>query len=137
MIRRLGHVGIVVENMAESLSRYEKLFNLKPTGVVDALGGKVRVAFVPVGDGEIELLQPIDQDVPLMEYLRTHGTGIHHISLTTDDIDADVSRLSKEGVVFDRDKPTMGAHGTRIIFTVPQSTGGIAIELMEQSPSKS
>jgi methylmalonyl-CoA/ethylmalonyl-CoA epimerase len=133
MIRRLGHVGIVVENIEESLKQYEKLFNLKPTAVVDASGGKVRVAFVPVGDGEIELLQPIDQNVPMMEYLHTHGTGIHHISLTTDDIDADVSRLREEGVVFDRDKPTIGAHGTRIIFTVPQTTDGIAIELMEQT----
>ena len=137
MIRRLGHVGIVVENIEESLKKYERLFNLKPAAVVDALGGKMRVAFVPVGDGEIELLQPIDQNVPMMEYLRTHGTGIHHISLTTDDIEADVSRLRKEGVVFDRDKPTIGAHGTRIIFTVPQSTDSIPIELMEQSISKS
>ena len=72
------------------MRKYERLFNLKPTIVVDALGGKVRVAFVPVGDAEIELLQPIDQNVPLTEYLRTHRTGIHHISLTTDDIEADV-----------------------------------------------
>ena len=137
LIKRLGHVGIVVENIDESLRQYERLFNLKPTVVADALGGKVRVAFVPVGDGEIELLQPIGQNGPLMEYLRTRGTGIHHISLTTDDIEADVNRLRKEGVVFDRDKPTIGAHGTRMIFTVPQSTDNVAIELMEQSTSKS
>jgi len=136
VIRRLSHVGIVVENIEESLRKYERLFNLKPTAVVDALDGKIRVAFVPVGDGEIELLQPIDQNAPMMEYLRTHGTGIHHISLTTDDIEADVSRLRKEGVVFDRDKPTIGAHGTRIIFTVSQSTDSIPIELMVQSTPK-
>jgi methylmalonyl-CoA epimerase len=137
MIRRLSHVGIVVENLEESLKQYERLFNLKPTAVVDALGGKVKVAFVPVGDGEIELLQPIDQNVPLMEYLRKHGSGIHHISLSTDSIDAEVDRLRNEGVVFDRDKPTIGAHGTKIIFTVPQSTNGVPIELMEESKHKS
>ena len=137
MIRRLSHVGIVVENLEESLKQYERLFNLKPTAVVDALGGKVKVAFVPVGDGEIELLQPIDQNVPLMEYLRKHGSGIHHISLSTDSIDAEVDRLRNEGVVFDRDKPTVGAHGTKIIFTVPQSTNGVPIELMEESKHKS
>jgi len=136
MIRRLGHVGIVVEDIEKSLSQYEKLFNLKPTAVVNALGGKVRAAFVPAGDGEIELLQPLDETVPLMQYLRTHGTGIHHISLTTDDIDSEVNRLRKEGVVFDRETPTVGAHGTRIIFTVPKSTDNIAIELMEEAPPK-
>ena len=133
MIKRLSHVGIVVENLEKSLGQYQALFNLKPTAVVDALGGKVRAAFVPVGDGEIELLQPLDENVPLMQYLRKHGTGIHHISLTTDDIDAEVSRLRNEGVIFDRETPTVGAHGTRIIFTVPKSTGNIAIELMEEA----
>jgi len=125
-------VGVVVENMEQSLGEYARLFGLKPTAVVDALGGKVRAAFLPVGDGEIELLQPIAENVPLMQFLKSHGKGIHHISLTTDDIDADVARLRKLGVLFDREKPTVGAHGTRIIFTLPQSSDSIAIELMEQ-----
>ena len=133
MIKRLSHVGIVVENIEKSLSQYEKLFNLKPAALVDAVGGKVKAAFVPVGDGEIELLEPRDENVPLMHFLRTYGAGIHHISLITDDIDAEVSRLRKEGVVFDREAPTVGAHGTRIIFTVPKSTDNIAIELMEEA----
>jgi len=136
MIKRLGHVGVVVENMEQSLREYARLFGLKPTAVVDALEGKVRAAFLPVGDGEIELLQPIAENVPLMQFLKSHGKGIHHISLTTDDIDADVARLRKLGVLFDREKPTVGAHGTRIIFTVPQSTDNIAIELMEQPGPK-
>jgi methylmalonyl-CoA/ethylmalonyl-CoA epimerase len=72
-----------------------------------------------------------------MEYLLKHGSGIHHISLATDSIEAEVDRLRKEGVVFDRDRPTIGAHGTKIIFTVPQSTNGIPIELMEESKHKS
>ena len=125
-------MGVVVENMEQSLGEYARLFGLKPTAVVDALGGKVRAAFLPVGDGEIELLQPIAENVPLMQFLKSHGKGIHHISLTTDDIDADVARLRKLGVLFDREKPTVGAHGTRIIFTLPQSSDSIAIELMEQ-----
>ena len=125
-------MGVVVENMEQSLREYARLFGLKPTAVVDALGGKVRAAFLPVGDGEIELLQPIAENVPLMQFLKSHGKGIHHISLTTDDIDADVARLRKLGVLFDREKPTVGAHGTRIIFTLPQSSDSIAIELMEQ-----
>jgi len=132
MIKRLGHVGVVVEDLEQSLGEYARLFDLKPTAVVNALGGKVRAAFLPVGDGEIELLQPIDENVPLMEFLKSHGKGIHHISLTTDDIDADVARLRKLGVLFDREKPTIGAHGTRIIFSVPQSTDSVAIELMEE-----
>ncbi len=134
MIKRVSHVGVVVGNLDESLKLYERVFQLKPRAIVDASGGKVKAAFVPVGDGEVELLQPIDPSAPLMDYLRNHGSGIHHISLATDDIDSDVERMRNEGVVFDREKPTLGAHGTRIIFTAPESTGGIPIELIEERP---
>jgi len=131
MIRRINHVGIVVDDLEESLKVYDRVFNLKPRARVDALDGRVKAAFVPVGDDEIELLQPIDPALPIGEFLSKHGMGIHHISLATDDIDSDVDRLRKNGVVFDREKPTVGAHGTRIIFTDPKSTGGIPIELIE------
>jgi methylmalonyl-CoA/ethylmalonyl-CoA epimerase len=132
MITRISHVGIVVGDLENSLRLYEKLFHLKPSAVVDALNGKVRAAFVPIGAGEIELLQPIDPGLALSEFVRDRGPVIHHISLATDDIESEVDRLRKEGVVFDREKPTVGAHGTRIIFTVPKSTDGVAIELMEE-----
>jgi methylmalonyl-CoA epimerase len=137
MIRRISHVGIVVADLESSLRLYERLFHLEPSAKVDALGGKVRAAFIPIGDSEIELLQPLDPELPLGEHLRSRGPGIHHISLATDDIESEVERLKKEGVAFDREKPTIGAHGIKIIFTVPESTDGIAIELMENSvPSK-
>jgi methylmalonyl-CoA epimerase len=132
MIRRISHVGVVVEDLMETLNVYERVLHLKPRAIVDALDGKVRAAFVPVGDDEIELLQPIAPNVPLMQYLRKHGSAIHHISLATDDIESDVERMRKDGVVFDRERPTVGAHGTRIIFTDPKSTSGIPIELIEE-----
>jgi methylmalonyl-CoA epimerase len=133
MIRRINHVGVVVDDLEKILELYDTVFNLKPRARADAQGGKVRVAFVPVGGDEIEFLQPIDLTLPIGEYLTKHGCGIHHISLGTDDIDSDVERMRKNGVVFDREKPTVGAHGTRIIFTDPRSTGGIPIELIEEA----
>jgi len=125
----------VVADLENSLRLYEKLFHLRPSAIVDALGGKVKAAFVPIGAGEIELLQPLDPNLALSQFFRDRGPGIHHISLATDDIESEVDRLRKEGVIFDREKPTVGAHGTKIIFTVPTSTDGVAIELMEERPA--
>ncbi len=136
MIKRMSHVGVVVEDLQETLRVYEKVLHLKPRAIVDAAEGKVKAAFVPIGDDEIELLQPIDPNIPLMQYLRRQGSGIHHISLATDDIEGDVERMKRDGVTFDREKPTVGAHGTRIIFTDPKSTGGIPIELLEEPSGK-
>jgi len=132
MIKRISHVGVVVKDLDDTLNLYEKVFGLKPSVVKDAMGGKARIAFVPVGDGEIELLQPRDPEIALSTFLQAHGQGIHHISLSTNDIDSDVDRMKGEGVAFADEKPKVGAHGVRIIFTKPETTGGIAFELCEQ-----
>jgi len=132
MIKRISHVGFVVRDLDETLKLYERVFGLKPSVVKDAMDGKVRIAFVPVGDGEIELIQPLDPTIPLGRFLQTHGQGIHHISLTTDDIDSDVNRMRSEGVTFDALKPRVGAHGVRIIFTTPETTGAVPFELCEE-----
>ena len=132
MFNRINHVGVVVRDLNETLELFDKLFQLKPAVVKDAMEGKLKVAFVPVGYDEIELLQPLDPDTQLGEALRKSGQGIHHLALSTDNIDADVERLKKKGVVFDQEKPRIGAHGVKIILTRPETTGGIIVELCEE-----
>ncbi len=132
MIKRVSHVGVVVSNLDETLKLYERVFGLKPTVVKEAMEGKVRIAFVPVGDGEIELIQPVDPSVPQSKFLQTHGPGLHHVSLSTDDMDADLEKMRKDGVAFAAEKPNVGAHGVRIIFTKPETTGAVAFELCEE-----
>ncbi|HKM75954.1 MAG TPA: VOC family protein [Candidatus Bathyarchaeia archaeon] len=138
MFNRINHVGVVVRDLNETLELFDKLFQLKPAVVKDAMEGKLKVAFVPVGNDEIELLQPLDPEIPLGEALRKSGQGIHHLALSTDNIDADVERLKKKGVLFDQEKPRIGAHGVKIILTRPETTGGITVELCEEkSPNLS
>jgi methylmalonyl-CoA epimerase len=132
MIRRLNHVGIIVNNLDDTLKIYERLFGLKPAVVKSAMEGKARVAFVPVGDGEVELIQPLDPSLPQSNFLQTRGQGIHHISLSTDDIDSEVDRMRKEGVAFAAEVPRIGAHGVKIIFTKPETTDSITVELCEE-----
>ena len=133
MIKRLNHVGVIVHDLDGTLRIYEKIFGLKPTTVKTAMEGKARVAFVPVGDGEIELIQPLDPNLPQSKFLQTRGQGIHHISLSTDDIESEVARMKKEGVAFAAEAPRIGAHGVKIIFTKPETTDSITVELCEES----
>lgn len=93
MIKRVSHLGTVVGNLDETLRLYERAFDLKLSVVKDMMEGKARIAFVPVGDGEIELVQPVDPSVPLGRFLRAHGQGIHHVSLATDNIQSDVNAM--------------------------------------------
>ena len=136
MIKGINHVGVIVKDLDQSLKQYDKLLKLRATTVMEGLNGKVRVAFVHVGDDEIELIQPLDLETPLGKFLQTHGPGIHHISLTTDNIDGEVDRMRKEGVVFDQQEPRVGVHGVRIIFTKPETTDQLTVELCEELRDK-
>lgn len=132
MIKRLNHVGIIVNNLDDTLKIYERTFNLKPSSVKTAMEGKARFAFVPVGDAEIELIQPLDPNLPQSKFLQTRGQGIHHISLTTDNIESEIDRMRKEGVTFTAEQAHIGAHGTKIIFTKSETTDNIIVELIEE-----
>jgi len=136
MINRVHHVGIVVSDLDRALEVYRRIFDVKPSEVKQVIRGKLRVAFIPVGNGEIELIQPLGTESVLGKYLRTHGEGIHHFSLATDDIESDVKRLRERGALFMEDCPTIGAHGVPIIFTRPETTGGVSIELLEQKEAR-
>jgi len=133
MIKRLNHVGVIVHNLDDTLKIYERIFGLRPTTVKTAMEGKARVAFVPVGDGEIELIQPLDPNMPQSKFLQTRGQGIHHISLSTDNIESEVDKMRKEGVACAAEQPKIGAHGVKIIFTKPETTDSITVELCEEA----
>jgi methylmalonyl-CoA/ethylmalonyl-CoA epimerase len=133
MIKRINHVGVIVNNLDETLRVYDKIFGLKPSTVKSAMEGKLRVAFVPVGDGEIELIQPLDPKLPQSEFLQKRGQGIHHLSLSTDNIESEVERMRRHGVAFTAEEPKIGAHGVKIIFTKPDTTDNITVELCEES----
>ena len=92
----------------------------------------MKVAFIPVGDGEIELLQPKEPDSSLYKFLIKKGQGIHHISLSTRDIKSTIDEMKKKKVKFAEKTPKIGSHGVKIIFTDPKTTGGLTIEICEE-----
>lgn len=132
MIKRIHHIGIVVTSLDETLRLFESIFGLKATIVNDVMDGKARMALIPVGDDEMELVQPIDPDTRIGRVLRTRGQGIYHISFSTDDIESEMARMKEKGVLFDEQKPRIGGHGLRIASTKPETTGGLMIELTEE-----
>ena len=97
---------------------------------------KTKVGFLKLGNrANLELLEPLDQDSAVRKYLDKRGPGIHHICLRVKGIDAMVESLKAKGVRMINDKPKDGAHGCRVAFIHPASTGGVLIELSEKAPS--
>lgn len=126
----LDHIGIAVRSIDEGLGVYRAL-GLEPTAIEDVPEQGVRVAFLSVGGSTLELLEPSGPDSPIARHLRRRGPGLHHICLNVTDIDAAMTRLRSSGYRLLSEEPQPGAHGCRVCFVHPKSTGGVLIELSE------
>lgn len=136
MIRGVNHVGIAVRDMKEAVAFFEKTLGLKPSGEEIVADQSVRVVFFDLGGVKIELLESISPDGPIGRYIAKKGPGIHHLTLTTDAIDDDLARLRSEGKRLIDSTPRAGAHGSKIAFVHPESTGGVLLELCEPAPGE-
>jgi methylmalonyl-CoA/ethylmalonyl-CoA epimerase len=136
MIVSLDHVAISVEALPDGVRRFVEQLGLTLQGVEDVPSAVTRTAFLPVaGPTTLELVAPLDGQGPIAASLAKRGPGLHHLCFRTDDLDGDIARLRAHGWVFTTDGPTPGAHGTRVIFVHPRSTGGVLIELAEPAPT--
>lgn len=131
MIRRLDHIAIAVPDLQQAIERFCADMGLELKGTEDVLDQKTTTAFLPIDGTQIELIHPIDGEGPVQRFLDKRGGGLHHLCFETDDIDADMKRLIDKGYRFLSEGPQPGAHGTRVAFIHPKSTGGVLIELAE------
>lgn len=132
MILGLDHVAIAVPELDEAIARFVSDLGLSLRGTEDVPSAQTRTAFLPVaGPTTVELVTPLQGAGPIARHLEKRGPGLHHLCFRTDDLDADVARLRERGWQFTTEAPTPGAHGTRVMFIHPKSTGGVLIELAE------
>jgi LAO/AO transport system kinase len=127
----LDHLGIAVHSLAESIAFYESL-GLAVAHRETVLTEKVDVAMLPAGDSRIELLQPTAPDSPIARFLEKRGPGLHHIALRVPDLSAAVARLKANGARL-LNEPRTGAGGHIYVFVHPASTGGVLLELIQES----
>ncbi|MCW3490080.1 methylmalonyl-CoA epimerase [Dethiobacter alkaliphilus] len=132
MIKKIDHIGIAVKSIEESKKLYENLLGLKITETEVVEEQKVKVAFLPTGDSEVELLESTDPDGPVAKYIAAKGEGIQHIAFRVENIEASLAALKEAGVRLIDEKPRIGAGGAKIAFLHPKETHGTLIELCER-----
>lgn len=132
-VLKLDHVGIAVEKIDASLPVWEGLMGIPLSGTEEVVEQKVRTAFLPIGDSEIELLESTDPEGPIGKFLAARGQGVQHLAFRVDDIDAALAELKAKGVRLIDETPRYGAGGARIAFLHPKATGGVLIELCERN----
>lgn len=134
-IKRIHHLAVLVENIENSLQFWHDILGIEPSRISDVPGEAARIAFLPLGDSEIELVEPTTQDSGLSRYLVKHGPGLHHVCLQVDDLSELLERLKAKGVQLISDQPQVDDRGWLYAFIHPKSTKGVLVELY-QLPSK-
>jgi len=128
----LDHIGIAVEDLDAAIDLYREKLGFEVETVEDVPGFGVKVAFLPMAEGNVELVQPVTGDSAMARFLEKKGPGFHHLCFRVEDIRAELARLQAAGVQLVDREPREGAHGTLVAFLHPKSTGGVLVELCEK-----
>ncbi len=128
----VDHIGIAVKDLEESLKFYTEVLGLEVIGKEVVEEQKVKVAFLPCGDSELELLESTSPDGPIARFIEKNGEGIQHIALRVDNIEEALAELKEKGVRLIDEKPRYGAGGASIAFAHPKATKGVLLELSQR-----
>ncbi|MBV9882393.1 MAG: methylmalonyl-CoA epimerase [Sphingomonadaceae bacterium] len=129
---RLNHVGVATPSIEQSVARYRALMGAEVVREpFDLPAQGVRVCFVDTPNSQIELIEPLGPDSPIVNFLEKNPAGgQHHVCFEVPDITA--ARDWFEGNGARILGPTrIGAHGTPIFFLHPKDMGGVLTEIME------
>ncbi len=131
-IKRVEHIGIVVKSIEEALPFYN-LLGLKVDVTEDLPEPGLKIAFLPVGESSLELLQPTKEDNSQGRFLKEKGEGVHHLCLRVEDIDEAIEEVLDAGyqMVDQTPRPVFGGKA-RVAFVHPNSTHGVRLELWEE-----
>lgn len=133
MTSKIDHIGIAVANLDEALKLYTEVLGLNVHGTEIVEEQKVKVAFLPIGDTEVELLESTDAEGPIAKFIETKGQGIQHIAFRVSNIEEALAAMKAKGIRLIDEKPRYGAGGAKIAFLHPKSTNGVLIELCERN----
>jgi methylmalonyl-CoA/ethylmalonyl-CoA epimerase len=136
MLTRIDHIAIAVQNIGDALKFFEDALGVQLDHTALEEGGRTRVAFMPVGQSEVELVEPQDSESGLAKFIAKRGEGIHHICFEVDDIQAALARLKDKGAQLIDETPRTNTKGMRYAFIHPKSAHGVLIELYQKPTGK-
>jgi methylmalonyl-CoA/ethylmalonyl-CoA epimerase len=131
MLAAIDHVGVAVEDIDSTLALYRDTLAMPLVHRETVTEQGVDAALLDVGDGHIELLQPLGPDTAVGKFLEKRGPGLHHVAYRVDDVEETLKALAGAGVALIDSEPRTGIRGSRVAFLHPKSTGGVLTEIVE------
>lgn len=134
MIEKIDHIGVLVKNIEATLKTFRVIgFKVQSQEFHEKL--KIKVAFLPIGETQIELLEPAEMKKDEVTGLDLSKEGIHHIAVKVINIDEVVKRLKNSGIKLlpYYEKPQPGARNSKTTFIDPNYTSQVLLELVERN----
>ncbi len=132
MLEKLDHIGIAVKDLDRAMKLYREAFGIEPDLVYESSYTKAKIAFFPIGDVRIELIQPVNPESVVGRFLEKNGEGIHHVSYRVKDVDKSLAELEMKGVQLIDKKSRKVRENERVAFLHPKSTNGVLVELIQE-----
>lgn len=131
-IKHIDHIGIAVKSLDQAGRFYTDVLGLSIQDTETVADQKVTVAFIPITDSEVELLESTEPDGPVAKYIEARGEGIQHIAYRVENLDEALAELKGKGIRLIDQQARKGAGGARIAFIHPKETNGVLVELCER-----
>ena len=132
-LTKINHIAVAVTDIEEALNFWQDGLGLVVDHVEDVPSQKAVVAFLPVGESEVELVNPTAEDTGVAKFLAERGGGMHHLCFEVDNIEEMLAQLKSKGVRLINETPQV-LPGRKMAFVHPKSTGGVLVELYEVIP---
>jgi methylmalonyl-CoA/ethylmalonyl-CoA epimerase len=129
-VTKINHVAIVVADIDAALAFWRDALGMELSHIEDVPSQKSQVAFMPLGDSEVELVKPTSDDSGVSKFLAERGGGMHHLCFEVNDIDAMLAQLKSKGVRLINETPIQ-LEGRKLAFVHPKSAGGVLVEIYQ------
>ena len=131
MLGRIDHIGVAVEDLDAALPLYRDALGMPLVHRETVSEQGVEAALLDVGEGHVELLQPLGPDTPVGKFLAGRGPGLHHVAYQVADVAGTLDALRAAGLRLIDEQPRTGIRGSRVAFLHPKSTGGVLTEIVQ------
>jgi methylmalonyl-CoA/ethylmalonyl-CoA epimerase len=131
MLSSIDHIGVAVEDIDAALALYRDALGMPLVHRETVTEQGVDAALLDVGDGHIELLQPLGSETAVGKFLARRGPGIHHVAYRVSSVEETLEALTAAGLRLIDERPRIGIRGSKVAFVHPSSTGGVLTEIVE------
>ena len=133
MLSAIDHLGVAVPSIDDALALYRDALGMELVHRETVEEQGVDAALLDVGDGHVELIEPLSPESGVGRFLAERGSGLHHVAYRVVSIEQALASARAAGLRLIDEQPRVGIRGSRVAFLHPRATGGVLTEIVQPS----